>query len=139
MKHSSKIFGYVCLAVSLLFLAGALTIIPISELSPTSPGGYPVFIAVVCVIFGVLIALDKTLKPAEEGALFSPVIVKFMVLLVLYVLAILYIDYIPATIAFLFAAIFVLKKKWKPAVLISVISTVAVVLIFEKLFSVLLP
>lgn len=140
MRKDTKIFCWACLGVSLLFLIGALQIIPIAELSATSPGGYPVFIAILCAVLAVVIVIHPKQDCVEEKALFSPVIKAFLVMLVLYVLAIIYLHYVIATLLFLFAAVLYLKRDdWRTAVLVAYISTFMVLLVFEYIFGVVLP
>lgn len=140
MKKDAKIFGWICVAVSALFLIGALTIVPFEELSPVSPGGYPIFIAILCLIFSVILMVTGKHKAVETKPLFSPVIVAFMIMLVLYVLGIIYLHYTIATLLFLFAAIFYLRRdSWKQAILVAYISTFMILLIFQYFFNVLLP
>lgn len=140
MRKDSKIFCWVCVGISLLFLAGALQIVPISELSVISPGGYPVFIAILCTVLAGIVAMHPKQDQVEEKALFSPVIKAFLIMLVLYVLAIIYLHYVIATLLFLFAAVLYLKRKdWRTAILVAYISTFMILLVFEYIFGVVLP
>lgn len=138
-----KIFTYLMVVVSLIFLVGSLFIVPFKELTVTSSGGYPIFIAVICLILAVIIALGKHPvedQSGEEKSVFDSVIIAFIIMLVLYAAGILYIHYVAATLLFLFAAIFYLQRdNWKRAVLISYISTFMILLVFKYLFSVIMP
>ena len=139
-----RIFSVIALAVALLFLVGALGIVPFEQLTITSPGGYPILIAVLCVIFGGLSMVETFQKKKETGGenfrVFDPVIIAFILLLSLYVVAIIYLHYALATLLFLFAALLFLKRgKWGQAFLISYIGTFMVMLIFKYMFNVIMP
>lgn len=142
MKGEKK-FTYLMVAVSLIFLIASLLIVPFSELSATSPGGYPIFISIICLVLAIVIAAGK--HPSEEEIdttkkVFDPVIIAFIIMLTLYVVGIIYIHYVVATLLFIFAGIFYLKRdNWKQAVLISYISTFMILLVFKYLFSVIMP
>lgn len=142
MKGEKK-YTYLMVVVSLVFLIGSLFIVPFSELTATSPGGYPIFIAVICLVLAIAVAIGK--HPSEDEIdttkkVFDPVIVAFIIMLLLYVVGIIYIHYVAATLLFLFVAIFYLKRdNWKHAVLISYISTFMILLVFKYLFSVIMP
>jgi uncharacterized membrane protein len=112
-----------------------------SELTASSSGGYPVFISLICLVLAVVAAFGKSQEvQGEEKSIFESVIIAFIIMLVLYVVGIIYIHYVPATLLFLFAAMFYLKRDdWKRAVLISYISTFMILLVFKYLFSVILP
>ncbi len=140
MRKDIKTFCWVCLGVSLLFLIGAFQIVPISELSATSPGGYPIFIAVICTILALVVLVQAKQENVETKPLFSPVITAFLIMLVLYVLAIIYLHYVIATLLFLFAAVMYLKRNdWRTAILVAYISTFMILLVFEYIFGVVLP
>lgn len=143
MKKGEKIFSYLIILLSLAFLAGSFFIVPIGELTVDSAGGYPIFIASLCLVMALLVTFGKRPSLKEEDQMekdvLTPVIVAFIVMLAIYVLAIIYIHYVLATLLFVFAAIFYLKKDWKSAVLISYISTFMILLIFKYLFSVIMP
>jgi hypothetical protein len=136
-----KIFTYLMVVASAAFLVGSLFIVPFDELTVSSSGGYPIFISILCLILALITAFGK--HPAvEENAknVFDSVIIAFIIMLVLYVIGILYIHYVLATLLFLFATIFYLKRdNWKRAVLISYISTFMILLVFKYLFSVIMP
>jgi hypothetical protein len=138
-----KIFAYIMIIASIAFLVGSLRIVPFSELTVSSSGGYAIFISIFCLILAIVIAFAK--RPAggegeSDKSVFDPVIMAFIVMLVLYVIGIIYIHYVPATLLFLFAALFYLKRdNWKRAILISYISTFMILLVFKYLFSVIMP
>ena len=138
-----KLFAYLMVAASLLFLTGSLLIVPFDELTASSSGGYPIFISVLCLALSLAIALGKRPQADEAGEaehVFDSVIVAFMIMLVLYVVGILYIHYVAATLLFLFAAIFYLRRdNWKRAALISYICTFMILLVFKYAFSVIMP
>lgn len=139
----AKLFSYLMVAVSIAFLVGSLLIVPFDELTASSSGGYPVFISAICLVLSLVIAFGKhpEEKGEEEGkSVFDPVIVAFIIMLVLYVVGILLIHYVLATLLFLFAAMFYLKRdNWKRAILISYIGTFMILLVFKYLFSVIMP
>lgn len=136
-----KVFSYIMVLVSAAFLIGSLLIVPFSELTASSSGGYAIFISVICLILALVIAFGKRPVADEpEKSVFDPVIIAFIIMLILYVVGILFIHYVAATLLFLFAAMFYLKRdNWKRAVLISYISTFMILLVFKYLFSVIMP
>jgi hypothetical protein len=115
--------------------------VPFSELTASSSGGYAIFISVICLILALVIAFGKrSVSDEPEKSVFDPVIIAFIIMLILYVVGILFIHYVAATLLFLFAAMFYLKRdNWKRAVLISYISTFMILLVFKYLFSVIMP
>ena len=146
--NGDRNFAVITLLVSLALLAGSLLIVPMEELSITSPGGYPILISVLCVIFAILSMVEtvrtkerkKVLDDGETFRVFDPVIVVFLIMLALYVLAIIYLHYAIATLLFLFAAICYLKRgDWRQAILIAYISTFTIMLVFKYMFSVIMP
>lgn len=138
-----RLFSYIMAAASLLFLIGSLLIVPFDELTASSSGGYPIFISVLCLGLSMAIAVGKRPRADEAGepeSVFDSVIIAFMIMLVLYVVGILYIHYVAATLLFLFAGVFYLKRdNWRRAALISYISTFMILLIFKYAFSVIMP
>lgn len=143
MKKGERIFSYICLGISVLFIIGSFFIVPIKELSVSSPGGYPIFASVLCLIFSLLVIFGQRKKTEDDDdgtKLFDPVIIAFIIMLIFYVLAIRYLHYTIATLLFLFAAVFYLKRdSWKRAVLVSYITTFLILLVFKYIFSVSLP
>ena len=142
MKGEKK-FSVVLLLVSLLFLVGSLFIVPFKDLTITSPGGYPIFIAVLCVLcalHGVFIEHKDYKDPEGARSVFDPTIIAFIVMLILYIVLINFIHYTFATLIFLFAAMFYLERRsWRRAILVSYISTFMILLIFKYIFSVIMP
>ena len=146
MRKSDKLFALFTLIVSVVFFLGSLFIVPFNELSITSPGGYPILISVICLIFALLsiwegkkLNSSRTLDDGEQFRVFDPVIVAFLVMLTLYVVAIILVHYAIATLLFLFAAIYYLRKDWRQAALIAYISTFTIMLIFKYMFNVIMP
>ncbi|MGN0203617.1 MAG: tripartite tricarboxylate transporter TctB family protein [Coprococcus sp.] len=143
MMKGEKIFTYIMLAVSVALVIGSLFIVPFDELTVSSPGGYPVFVSILCLVLAFVVAFGKHPEVGEsenEKKVFDPVIVAFIMMLVLYVAGIIYIHYTAATLLFLFASMLYLNRSnWKRAVLISYISTFMILLVFKYLFSVIMP
>lgn len=143
MKKGEKIFSYVLLALSAVCIIGAFFIVPISELTVSSPGGYPVFVACLCFVLAAITAFRKPEEVDSEGKeekLFDRTILIFIAMLVMYALAIIYLHYTVATLLFLFVSIFYLRKKdWRMAILVSYICTFLILLVFKYAFSVILP
>lgn len=139
----AKVFAIFWLILSLLFFAGSFFLVPVNEITVTSPAGYPIFISVLCLIFSALV-LGKTAKKSDEEVpekkVFDPIVVHMMVLLILYALGIVFIHYVFATLLFLFAALVYLKKgEMRSALMISYISTFMILLVFKYMFSVIMP
>lgn len=146
MKKSEKYFSAILMLVAVFFLVGSLSITSLSQLSLTSPGGYPVFIALLGMAFGLWVLVEgrqqrkeNTSEEAEERAASRDVLV-VIGLLALYIVGILLVHYIPSTLIFLFLLVYYLRRgDWKTAALISYISTFMIVLVFKYLFNVILP
>lgn len=139
----AKIFSIFWLLMSLIFFVGSFFLVPMNEITVTSPAGYPIFISVLCLIFSLLVFV-KTCKgkgvEESEKKVFDPVVVHMMILLVLYALGIVLIHYVFATLLFLFAALCYLRKgNWRNALIISYISTFMILLVFKYMFSVIMP
>ena len=143
-----RIFACVMLAVAVAFLLCSLGIVPFGELSITSPGGYPILISTLCVLFGALSfgetvkrgTREKKLDDGEVFRVFDPVVVVFLILLTLYVAAILFLHYAIATLLFLFVALLYLKHgAVRQAFGIAYIGTFTIILIFKYMFSVIMP
>lgn len=139
----AKIFSFCWLCLSLIFFIGSFFMIPINEITVTSPAGYPIFISFLCLLFSFFAFLsakkDTGVKETEKRV-FDPLIVHMMILLILYVIGIMLIHYVPATLLFLFAALVYLKKgDWRNALMISYISTFMILLVFKYMFSVIMP
>lgn len=143
MKKGEKIFSIILILFSLAFFIGSFFIVPVSMLTADSAGGYPIFIAALCLVLSLVTAFGKRPslreKNQEEKKVFDPVIVTFMILLIVYAAAIIYIHYVPATLLFLAASVFYLKRDWKQAALVSYMCTFMILLIFKYLFSVIMP
>ena len=139
----AKAFAIFWMILSLVFFIGSFFLVPMDEITVTSPAGYPIFISVLCLIFSILV-FRKTVKRSDaeipEKKVFDPTVVHMMVRLILYALGIVFIHYVFATLLFLFAALVYLKKgSWKSAIMISYISTFMILLIFKYMFSVIMP
>lgn len=138
-----KYFNYVLLVLSALFLVGSLTLVPMQELSITSSAGYAIFIAILCLVFSAIIVFGgkKGVQESEaDEKVLDSTIIAFMIMLVCYVIGIIFLHYTIATLLFIFAAVFYLKRdSWKQAILISYISTFMILLVFKYLFSVIMP
>lgn len=142
MGKGEKIVAYVMLIVSLVFVIASFRIIPISELTVSSSGGYAIFISFICLIFALAGIFEKPMKPNENAGknVLDSVIIAFIVMLVCYIIGIIYIHYVPATLLFLFASSFYLNRaSLKRAILISYISTFMILLVFKYGFSVIMP
>lgn len=139
----AKVFSVFWLLMSLIFFIGSFFLVPMEEITVTSPAGYPIFISALCLIFSAFV-FAKTRKTSEdeipEKRVFDPVVVHLMIMLILYVVGIIVIHYVFATLLFLFAALLYLRKgNWRNALMISYISTFMILLIFKYLFSVIMP
>lgn len=142
MKGEKK-FSVLLLCLSVLFLIGSFFIVDFKDLTITSPGGYPIFIAVLCVLcalYGVFIENKDYKEAADARSVFDPTIIAFIIMLILYFVMIIFIHYTFATLIFLFAAMFYLERRnWRRAILVSYISTFMILLVFKYIFSVIMP
>ena len=137
-----KNFIYIILALSVLFLIGSLTILPFKEITITSPAGYAIFMSILCVIVSCVIVFGKKFETDIDDSkhVFDSTIVAFILMLILYVAAIMFLHYTIATLLFIFAAVFYLRRdSFKQAVLISYITTFMILLVFKYIFSVIMP
>lgn len=139
----ARIFSAFWLILALVFFVGSFFLVPAGEITMTSPAGYPIFISGVCLVFAGLV-YGKTRRGTEEKVpekpVLDPVVLHMMVMLVLYVAGILLVHYVAATLLFLFAALFYLRREdWRNALMISYISTFMILLVFKYLFSVIMP
>jgi len=137
-----KIFSCIILALAVLFLIGSLFIVPFKDLTITSPAGYAIFMSVLCVIVACVIVFGSKFETDidESRHVFDPTIVAFIIMLILYVAAIMFLHYTIATLLFIFAAVFYLRRdSMKQAILISYISTFMILLVFKYIFSVIMP
>lgn len=139
----AKIFSAFWLILALVFFVGSFFLVPVEEITMTSPAGYPIFISGVCLVFAGLV-YGKTGRGTEEQVpekqVLDPVVLHMMGMLVLYVAGIFLVHYVAATLLFLFAALFYLRREdWRNALMISYISTFMILLVFKYLFSVIMP
>ena len=139
----ATLFSVFWLILALVFFTGSFFLVPAGEITMTSPAGYPIFISAVCLVFSGLV-YAKTRKPRPEKApeqqVLDPVVVRMMVMLVLYVVGIILVHYVLATLLFLFAALFYLRREsWRHALMIAYISTFMILLVFKYFFSVIMP
>ena len=137
-----KYFSYIILILSVLFFIGSLRIVPFKELTITSPAGYAIFISALCILVSCVIVFGKKFETDidESRNVFDPTIVAFMIMLILYVVAIIFLHYTIATLLFIFAAVFYLRRdNMRQAILISYISTFMILLVFKYIFSVIMP
>lgn len=142
MKGEKK-FSILLLLISVLFLIGSLFIVDFKNLTITSPGGYPILISVVtvlCALYVVFVKNKNLTDPDDARSVFDPTIIAFIIMLILYVVLINIIHYTLATLIFLFAAMVYLERKnWRRAILVSYISTFMILLVFKYIFSVIMP
>lgn len=145
MKKGELAFRFTLLGVSVLFFIASLQITRLSELTLTSDGAYPVLISGLCLIiagFIVVSGLKNRGRAPEEDkkSVFSPDILVMILFILLYMLAIILIHYILATLLFSVLTISYLEQwRWKSGLLIGFTATFWIVLIFKYGFSVILP
>ena len=132
---------------AVLCLLASLQITPIDELTITADGAYPIFISCLSLIFGGFILLEQRKKRRAEGAdqdnapfVLNRDVVVMIGLLLVYIVGVLVIHYILATLLFTVLSITYLgSRDWKRGLLVGFIATFWIVLIFKYCFSVILP
>lgn len=153
------------LALSAIFLALALTVMPFSEITITSDAAYPILVASLSVVFAVWIVISEERKrrnsakkngetqdgaedasgeQAEEeesgGRIFTCTAVILMAMIAIYGILLMFVGYIVATLVFTVLAVTILhKRQFKIGLLVGFISTFLIVLVFKYGFSVILP
>lgn len=141
MKKGERFFCYGLLVCSLLFLTASLRITPLSELTVTSDGAYPIFISCLSLSFALWMVLENRGKGniAEKPPLHRDILV-MLLLLAGYVVALLLLHYILATLLFSVLSISYLERgNWRLGLLVGFISTFLIVLVFKYAFNVILP
>lgn len=135
----------VLFALSLLFMAGSAGITPMAKLHITSPGAYPLFVSLLCLLSAGAVTAD-TLKahPDENDApdwpLFSWEMLCFMALMLMYYVTMFYYHYTLSTLLFTFLGTYFLNREdWKTSLLVAYISTFIILLVFKHAFSVIMP
>lgn len=142
MGKGEKVVAYVMLIISAVFVVASFRIVPFQELTVSSSGGYAIFVSIICLIFALAGVFEKPMEPNSNAGkkVLDPVIVAFFIMLACYIIGIIYIHYVPATLLFLFAASFYLNRtSARRAILISYISTFMILLVFKYGFSVIMP
>ncbi|MDH2433562.1 tripartite tricarboxylate transporter TctB family protein [Pokkaliibacter sp. MBI-7] len=152
VRAGEVIFTLLLLAVSAFLLFEAYGIAALSSWS--SPGAMPLFSTGIMVVTGIYLVFNGAQRGEGREAsvslahhlgaavahLFRPVVLSYCVLLVLYLLALSYIGFFYSSALFLFVSFMVL---WQQGVVkaagITAISLGAVYVIFQYLFSVVLP
>lgn len=142
MKKGERIFCFVLFGLAVLFLLASLQVTPLSELTVTSDGAYPILISTLSLIFGLWMVLENRGKPedSDEKFVLHPDILVMILLILLYAVSILILHYVLATLLFTVLSIAYLERKnWKTGLLVGFISTFWIVLVFKYLFRVILP
>lgn len=145
MNNSERVFCGLLTVLSALFVLGASYITPLSRLSITSPGAYPLFVACLCLISALWVfsdALRGRLKHAviPDWNLLDRDVLCFLGIMLLYFMGIATLHYTVGTLLFLFAAVLFLERKnVLRSLTVAVIGTAVNLVIFKYIFSVILP
>lgn len=145
MKKTELVFCGLLTVLSALFLLGSAFITPLSKLTITSPGAYPLFVACLCLLSSLWVffdALRGRIKRAHapDWRLFDHDVLCFLGIMLLYFVAIATLRYTVGTLLFLFAAVWFLEKKnILRSLTVAVIGTAVNLVIFKYIFSVILP
>lgn len=113
-----------------------------NELTPTSPGAFPLFISVLLLIFSVWIFIEGSRKDVStsQDKIFTKEIIFLVILLILYSLLLETIGFEIATLVFLFLAIsYLSKKNIIRNLLISLLTVGIIIFVFKTVFKVILP
>lgn len=136
-----SLFG-LCAAV---FLAGALVMTPWSRFNLTSPGAFPALVGglgVLCALWVLSDALDGRFqrKKDHEFVLFNRDVLLFIGIMVAYVLCMMWIGYTLSTLLFTLCGIgFLERRHWQTTLFAAFVSTFLILLIFKRLFGVIMP
>lgn len=128
-----------------VFMALALTITPLSQLTVSSDGAFPIFIAFLSIAFGVWVFVDENKKrkrgTAEDpGKVMKKDVLVIIALMAVYAVTMYFLGYIISTLIFTTAAISYLHgHNIKLGLLVGFISTFLIVLVFKYGFNVILP
>lgn len=145
-------FAVLLLLISALFLALSIQLFAATAYQLSGPGGMPVIMSLLMVVFLVKVLLEGRSLPsgshnAGHGILgglsfvFSRDVLVFTLLILAYCTALyLNITFLLVTPVFLFASMqYLIPRSWKANLLYTLIVTAAVYLVFVKLFRVSLP
>ena len=150
MKRGERAFSLVLLVLSAAVLLASLRIAPLSKLTLTSDGAYPILVSCLSLAFALAVFLETGKRRDDtEGAdgradaeerVFHPDVVVMLLLMAAYLAAILTIHYILATLLFSVLSISYLRGwRWRSGLLIGFTATFWIVLVFKYFFSVILP
>lgn len=113
-----------------------------NELTPTSPGAFPLFISVLLLIFSIWIFIEggKIDEKSSKDKIFTKEIIFIVILLILYSLLLESIGFEIATFGFLFVSIsYLSKKNFIRNLLISLLTVGIIIFVFKTVFKVILP
>ena len=148
MKKGEKVFDLILVILGLIFVILAFGITPISEMTASSEGFYPVVISIVSLILAVANFIKQNAERkkngepeySDEASVFNKDVMVMMGFLVMYIVLIFLVHYIIATLVFTTLSILYLSgKDWKTSLLVGFIATMMIVLVFKYGFSVILP
>lgn len=139
------IYGGLLGLCSAAFLVGALSITPWNEFTLTSPGAYPALVGVLGVVCAQWVLSDCVngrlqRKDAPEFQLANKDVLIFTGIMMAYVPAMIWLGYALSTLLFTFVGIgFLERKHWRITLLTAFVSTFIILLIFKRLFGVIMP
>ncbi len=148
MKRGEKVFDLILVILGVIFVILALGIAPISKMTASSEGFYPLVISIISLILAVANYLKQSAERkkngeaqySDESSVFDKDVMVMMGFLVVYIVLIFIVHYIIATLIFTTLSVLYLSgKDWKTSILVGFISTMMIVLVFKYGFSVILP
>ena len=113
-----------------------------SELTPTSPGAFPLFISVLLLGFSIWIFIEGSRRDekAFKDSIFTKEIIFIIILLAIYSLLLESVGFEIATLGFLFLSInYLSKKNTIRNLLISLLMVGIIIFVFKTIFKVILP
>lgn len=144
MNKAGVIFVSSCIGVALFFGITALGFPGKDSFNTPGPGYFPLVICsiiiVLCLVLlaGYLRRREQCFQTNEAERKNLPVTFLFAMVTLVYIVALIFIPFIPVTIAFLISLNRLFKRSWKFNIPFSIILTVVVYFIFVKFLHVML-
>ncbi len=142
-KPGEAIFALVLSILSLAAVWQAYGISGFDALS--SPGAFPMAVALVMVISSMIIAIKTIRSPVETGETFfrdilPPVAAMMVLFILLYTFALKPVGFLPTSLVFLFASILMLSKRGVVfSATVALFCLALIYVVFRLVFSVLMP
>jgi len=141
MNRDFKV-GLFIIVIALLFMVGTETLKPVQLGTDPGPKVFPRIAYIGLLISGLGIAILSK-KESVGQFLVNRRVITITLLVILYTVSLQYLGYFVSTLWFVFSSYwFLSEKKYNrlvPAILTSLITTVSIYILFNKVFEILLP